>query len=135
MSKIRYCLGFVYAQDGTVLLREHQRLGGLNGFGGKIEAGESPVQAMVREFREEAGIETTKEDWVSFHYEGAANYGLYCYAMWEPKDQKIDLVKIGARMYSPRILDQINTAWGVPYMVPMGLYFLESRLEHRPMIA
>ncbi len=40
-----------------------------NGTGGKLEAGESPVQAMVREHEEETGCITTESDWHLFHYE------------------------------------------------------------------
>lgn len=34
--------------------------------GGKIEAGESHIQALVREFREELGIDTQEELWQPF---------------------------------------------------------------------
>jgi len=38
----------------------------LTGVGGAIEAGETPVQAMVREFQEETGLETLTNQWVQF---------------------------------------------------------------------
>ena len=34
-----------------------------NGIGGKIESGETPIAAMVREFEEEAGLITTEDQW------------------------------------------------------------------------
>lgn len=37
--------------------------GRLNGLGGKVEPGETYVDAMVREFREESGIESNASDW------------------------------------------------------------------------
>jgi 8-oxo-dGTP diphosphatase len=53
----------VLVEDGRVLLtqrHEHQHLGGLWEFpGGKLEKGESPEEALVRECREECGIEVT----------------------------------------------------------------------------
>ena len=43
--------------------RPEWQAGKLNGIGGKIEDGEHPRYAMVREFREETGVETNEEDW------------------------------------------------------------------------
>lgn len=56
----RFVAGFLI-WGGTVLLIRKQRpewqKGKLNGIGGHIEAGETARQAMVREFKEEAGLE------------------------------------------------------------------------------
>ena len=61
-----YVCGFFFSPDrGRVLLIRKRRpawqVGRLNGVGGKIEPGESPAQAMCREFREEAGLDVG--DW------------------------------------------------------------------------
>lgn len=58
-----YVVGFLFNQDySKVALIEKQhpdwQKGFLNGIGGKIEPKETPFQAIVREFREEAGVET-----------------------------------------------------------------------------
>ena len=58
---IRYVVGFCFNEDGTkvALLKKTKpawQAGKLNGLGGKIEEGESPLQAMGREFKEESGV-------------------------------------------------------------------------------
>lgn len=70
MDEIKYCLGFMIhinqRVDRVLLIRktrpEWQR-GKMNGLGGKIEPGETAIQAMVREFEEECGIKTKESDW------------------------------------------------------------------------
>jgi len=64
----RYVVGFAFDdRNSRVLLikklKPAWQHGKLNGIGGKIEHGESPVEAMVREFREECGLNTRAEDW------------------------------------------------------------------------
>lgn len=60
--EMRYVVGFAFTpeKERVYLIRkarpEWQR-GLLNGIGGKIENGETSEQAMVREFKEEAGLE------------------------------------------------------------------------------
>jgi 8-oxo-dGTP pyrophosphatase MutT (NUDIX family) len=44
-------------QGGAVLLVLHRRLGKWLPVGGEIEAGETPLEAAVRELREETGLE------------------------------------------------------------------------------
>ena len=61
-----YVCGFLFSADRArvLLIRKNRpawQAGKLNGLGGKIEPGETPLDAMRREFREEAGAEVS--DW------------------------------------------------------------------------
>jgi len=63
-----YVIGFVFDQKmGKVVLivknRPAWQAGLLNGVGGHIEVGETPIAAMVREFEEEAGVVTPPSLW------------------------------------------------------------------------
>lgn len=63
----RYVLGFAFdGNDRCVLMdrkKDDWQQGLINGLGGSIEDGETPVAAMIREFREECGAETATSDW------------------------------------------------------------------------
>lgn len=65
-----YVVGFAFTHDDHVALirkkRPEWQKGLLNGVGGKIEKGEMAHEAMVREFKEETGIDTTLGQWVWF---------------------------------------------------------------------
>lgn len=64
-----YVAGFMF-QDSRVALvlkkRPSWQAGRLNGIGGHVEPGETPAQAMVREFYEETGADTSISDWNNF---------------------------------------------------------------------
>jgi len=69
----KYCLGFMFNEKETdVLLIEKAKpdwqKGKFNGIGGKIEDGESSLQAMRREFKEECGIEQSIWRYVATMY-------------------------------------------------------------------
>ena len=60
-----YVCGFLFctSKERVLLIRKRRpdwQVGKLNGVGGKIESGESPLDAMKREFAEEAGLEITE---------------------------------------------------------------------------
>lgn len=62
MSEIQYVAGLLYSDEGdtVTLIRKNRpawQAGNYNAIGGKIEEGESPAQAMNREFIEEAGVD------------------------------------------------------------------------------
>jgi 8-oxo-dGTP diphosphatase len=66
---MQYVVGFLFnvSETGVVLIRKNKpkwQAGLLNGVGGKIEEGESPLQAMTREWLEET--KTTFADWTYF---------------------------------------------------------------------
>lgn len=67
----KYVTGFLFSKNAShvVLIKKinpQWQRGLFNGIGGKIEANESPVDAMVREFIEETGVTTNKADWTCF---------------------------------------------------------------------
>ena len=69
MDKIKYVNGFLFSPDykKITLLRKNRpewQAGKINGIGGRIELEETPIEAMVREFDEEAGL--TINDWRHF---------------------------------------------------------------------
>lgn len=80
-------LGFAFSPLGSLVLlirknRPEWQAGKLNGIGGKIEPGELADEAMVREFREETGIESESSHWTKFLRYSANDHGtiIHCYA-------------------------------------------------------
>lgn len=68
---LNYVTGFLFSEDlkHVVLLEKltpSWQKGLFNGVGGKIEAGESSVQAMVRECKEETGVLITENNWTCY---------------------------------------------------------------------
>ncbi len=65
---MNWSVGFLFDDAGRVALIEKKRpawqAGKLNGIGGKVEPGETPAEAMRREFREETGVDVA--DWHHF---------------------------------------------------------------------
>jgi len=67
-QKYEYVCGFLFNPDTTsvVLIRKNRpawQAGKLNGVGGKIEEGETPSEAMCREFVEETGLFIQESAW------------------------------------------------------------------------
>lgn len=67
-KRVLYVLGFAICPitKEVILIKKNKpefQKGFLNGIGGKIEPGEDPIPAMIREFKEECGVVTTTEDW------------------------------------------------------------------------
>lgn len=67
----KYVTGFLFSNDTrhVVLIKKINpkwQRGLFNGIGGKIEANESSIDAMVREFCEETGVITQQTDWTCY---------------------------------------------------------------------
>ncbi len=68
MENTQYVCGFAFnpSRSRVVLITKNRPkflAGKMNGIGGKVEDGETHCDAMVREFQEETGVETTILDW------------------------------------------------------------------------
>lgn len=67
----KYVAGFMfdYPLKRVALIKKNRpewQAGKLNAIGGHIEQGETPIQAMVREFEEETGLKTNEDLWFEF---------------------------------------------------------------------
>lgn len=121
----RYVVGFLVDFTGeTVVLIDKNRpkwqRGRLNGIGGHIEQGESPAEAMRREFREEAGLDI--DDWTervvltgvdgswSVHFFVAARPRSEVLLARTTSDERV------SRHYVRRLPDQVirNLRWLIP---------------------
>lgn len=65
---MKYVLGFLFSADmqSVALIHKNKpawQRGKFNGIGGKLEDGETAVQAMYREFLEETGVITDPMQW------------------------------------------------------------------------
>lgn len=60
----KYNLVFIKKRNNILMLKRKNKpfIGIWNGLGGKIKSNESPIESVVREIREEAGIKLKKED-------------------------------------------------------------------------
>jgi 8-oxo-dGTP diphosphatase len=64
-----YVAGFAFSCNRVALIlkqRPSWQRGRYNGIGGHVEDGESPRQAMAREFAEETALQTYESDWKKF---------------------------------------------------------------------
>lgn len=97
-----YTLGFMFdeARERVVLIKKENpswQRGKLNGVGGKVELGETPYSAMVREFEEETGV--LCEDWKFLMTLVGNSFQIYVYYTFDDKmlncqTKEIEEVKI-----------------------------------------
>ncbi len=120
----KFVMGFLFDGQGNVALIEKNRpdwqKGCLNGIGGQIEKGEKPLQAMVREFEEEAGPEITWRQFCTLKGDG---YRLYCFTSKDKAEisTKTD-EKVGWYAVANLPANLVaNSRW----LIPMANYELE----------
>jgi len=127
----RYVLGFQFdeSQDKVLLIKKLKpkwQKGRFNGIGGKIEFGEEPIQAMIREFYEETGVKTLQESWkFAVYYFKNNEYEFYCYKsigdiyqarnMEEEEVHIIDIDNLPETIY--------NLKWLIPIILDPRLKF------------
>lgn len=83
----RATLLFVVKDGHILLIRKKRGLGAgkINGPGGRLEPGETPLEAAVRETREELGIEAVAPDLRGeLHFQFLDGYSLHCSVFLSP---------------------------------------------------
>lgn len=122
-----YCLGFIFNKDlNEVLLIRKNRgpeviVGKLNGIGGKCNKNEAPSQSMIRETKEETGLDIS--DWypVCDYTINCSVIYIYTYASDEVysyrqvEDEQIDIYNIDFA------LKQLNCVFNLNWIIPMCL--------------
>lgn len=122
---MRYVAGLLFdKEEKEVLLikkiKPAWQKGKLNGVGGKIEAGESPKYAMMREFQEEAGIlivdwkrfAIIKGDWGEVHF---------FYQFIDDKNKPYSVEEEKIAWYPIRSLSNYPCIPNINWLVPMAL--------------
>ena len=89
----KYTLGFIFNKSlCRVALMEKERplwqKGKLNGIGGKIEANETSAACIVRETREESGLESKEKDWLCVANLSGMDWSVDVYALVHDGNEK-----------------------------------------------
>jgi len=144
MTRMQYVVGLcfdpTYNMVAMVLKRSGPPcvIGNWNGVGGKIDPGETPAQAMVREFREETGVEIIEDDWHQYATLNAINYDIHFFwaassSMFQCRTMEKEPIKV---WFVPDLMGESNVMpnmrWMIPYlqdadMIPHNLGTLNIR--------
>jgi len=135
-EEARYVVGFMFSEDRSrvALIRKNKpawQRGLLNGIGGKIEPGESPADAMAREFQEEAGIASS--GWVHFlrmHGKDDQLWSVECFATTGDLDALRSVESEKVEIVAVRAIQDCQTIENLPWMIPLALDCLE---DERPL--
>lgn len=123
----RYSIGFLFSPDRewVVLIqkmRPEWQAGKLNGVGGHIEEGESPVEAMVREFREEAGVDLPADRWMPVARLEGPGYELNVFAAEGPEAFQVrTMTEEAVKVVFLPTLHHVEVIPNLRWLIPMAL--------------
>lgn len=122
---MKYVCGFAFSQDErSVLLIEKIKpawqAGLHNGIGGKIEPDETPIDAMVREMREETGLVTTADSWDHFCLLRGQDWEVHFYRMFSDEIFLARTIETEEVM-TYRVDDLPATIPNLSFLIPMAL--------------
>jgi 8-oxo-dGTP diphosphatase len=129
----RMVVGFMIdeSKENVVLIRKLRpewMKGLLNGVGGKIEKDESPIDAMVREYKEETGVDTIPWNWYPFLTMTGGDFEIFYYmasgdisTVQTMEDEEIVIIPID----SIQLRDK-TTIDNLPWILSLGLNVINN---------
>jgi 8-oxo-dGTP diphosphatase len=126
--KTKYVLGFMFRSPATsvVLIRKNKpewQKGLLNGVGGHVEEGETSLQAMVREFEEETGVDTKDCDWRHYATMQGKDWNCDCFRAFDfdawDRAKTVTDERVGK--YSPIGVEIMSCVSNIPWLIALAL--------------
>lgn len=93
ISQSAYVAGLMFSECRNWVgliekIKPRYQAGKLNAIGGKIELNETPIDAMIREFFEETGVQTDPDTWQPFVLLHNNHFQVYFYTAFTDKLQQ-----------------------------------------------
>lgn len=132
----KYVCGFLFDTTlNLVVLIEKQtpewQKGKWNAVGGKIEEGETPLQAMTREFKEEAGLEI--ENWLPYCILRGPNFEVHFFHSTLEAEKVMDVKTLTAEVLGVWSIARVSM-WNFPllhnirWLLPMAITGIKHNL-------
>jgi 8-oxo-dGTP diphosphatase len=124
MSHQTYVAGFLFdsTYEHVALIKKEKpawQKGKLNGIGGKIEPGETSIDAMRREFREETGVDI--QEWNQYIQLSGDEFAVeFFYAIGDPFLVQTTTEEV-VNVYATGYLPQLDTIPNLQWLIPMAM--------------
>ena len=137
----KYVVGFMFDDQiqNVCLIKKNRpewQLGKLNGVGGKVDARETPLEAMVREFREETGVATLAKTWahvctLRFPYAEVDFYAAKNTGFYTAAQTMTDEAVVHAQLVQ-EIFMGVGVVENVPSLLELSIQRLSDRIGVAP---
>jgi len=129
LQEKHYVAGFLFSMDQkrVALIRKTKpawQAGRYNAVGGKIEEGETPLQAMRREFIEETGVDIIESYWENFAFLEGSDWSCHFFRTWgDPSlcETKTEEPVCVFDVKQIKLMNRPQLIGNIPWLVPLAL--------------
>jgi len=124
-----YVAGFLFSYDlkKVALIQKTKpawQAGRYNAIGGKIEEGETPQQAMRREFIEETGVDIAEKHWENFVFLEGKDWSCHFFRAWGDPTLCETKTEESVKVFDVRQIKLMNRPQligNIPWLLPLAL--------------